>query len=318
MDRLGLYQSDIHYYMTFFLAVAAGVPAEDARIIALAAQYVDDNPDTEPLNISSGITDEHRARLLTYHFTAIDNIQIDPNTGKVSGKVGEYGNPLVDTNTGVRPTNDQLTLLLKASETAEKCVSKNAGLQLFGEYMHAFQDTFAHRDQNNNPFPLSVGFGHGGYGSHPDYTYNHWSLLPIANWDNNESRTYSMELLVFMEMKKYATGDDVITQGKISEQDFYQLLKEFNDIEESEGDGYVKGDNSNPLRPVAPSGAKITKIQDKLDKCFGTGVIDITKFDNAAYNKQLAASNCASFLCDNGKPIDQKLYEGTILPTKCN
>jgi RHS repeat-associated protein len=217
LDPLGLYQSDIHYYMTFFLAVAAGVPAEDARIIALAAQYVDDNEETEPLNITNGISDEHRARLLTYHFTAIEDIKIDPDTGKVSGKVGDYGDPSKDTNTGVRPTNTQLTRLLNASEKAEICVSRNAGLQLFGEYTHSFQDTFAHRDQNNNPFPLNVGFGHGGYGSNPDYTYNHWSLLPIANWDNNESRTYSMELLVFMEMKKCATGDDVITQGKISE-----------------------------------------------------------------------------------------------------
>ncbi len=311
LDPLGLYQSDIHYYMTFFLAVATGVPADDARIIALAAQYVDDNPDTEPLNISSGITDEHRARLLTYHFTAIEDINIDPNTGKVSGKVNDYGDPFTDTNTGVRPSNTQLQRLLNASETAEKCVSKNAGLQLFGEYMHAFQDTFAHRDQNNNPFPLSVGFGHGGYGSHPDYTYNHWSLLPIANWDNNESRTHSMELLVFMEMKKYATGDDVITQGKISEQDFYQFLKEFNAIEEHEGDGYVKGDEK-----VAPSGAKIDVLQKKLNEWFD-GAIDITDLSSAAYNKKQATSNRATFLCEHGKPIDQKVFEGTILPTNC-
>lgn len=198
-------------------------------------------------------------------------------------------------------------------------MSKNAGLQLFGEYIHSFQDTFAHRDQNNNPFPLSVGFGHGGYGSHPDYTYNHWSLLPIGNWDNNESRTYSMELLVFLEMKKYATGDDVITQGKISEQAFYQFLKEFNDIEESEGDGYVKGkqDLSDPSKSTLPSGAKITKLQDKLDEWFD-GAIDIRNFNNAAYNESLAANNRASFLCKDGKPLDQKVYEGTILPTTCN
>lgn len=274
---------------------------------------MDDNPDTEPLNISSGITDEHRARLLTYHFTAIEDIKIDPDTGKVSGKVGEYGDPSKDTNTGVRPTNTQLQRLLNASEKAEKCVSRDAGLQLFGEYMHAFQDTFAHRDQNNNPFSLSVGFGHGGYGSHPDYTYNHWSFIPIANWDNNASRTYSMELLVFMEMKKYATGADVIAQGKISEQDFYQFLAEFNAIEEHEGDGYVKGDVK---LGEEPSGAKINRLQEKLNEWFD-GTVDITKFNNAAYDINEAATNRASFLCKDGKPIDQKLYEGTILPTKC-
>lgn len=106
-----------------------------------------------------------------------------------------------------------------------------------------------------------------------------------------------------MELKKYATGDDVITQGKISEQDFYQFLKEFNDIEESEGDGYVKGDNSDPKNPVKPSGAKITKLQDKLDEWFD-GAIDIRNFNNAAYSESLAANNRASFLCKDGKPLD--------------
>ncbi|MGV7207018.1 DUF6765 family protein [Oxalobacteraceae bacterium A2-2] len=49
MDPLGLYQIDVHYYMTFFLAITAGVDKETARQIALATQYVDDNPVTEPM-----------------------------------------------------------------------------------------------------------------------------------------------------------------------------------------------------------------------------------------------------------------------------
>ena len=44
IDPLGLHQEDIHYYMTFFLALAAGVPYDTARTIALADQYVDDDP----------------------------------------------------------------------------------------------------------------------------------------------------------------------------------------------------------------------------------------------------------------------------------
>ena len=64
IDPTGLYQSDIHYYMTFFLAVAAGMDVGDARVVALAAQYVDDNPLTEPMNLKSGLDDAHRARLI--------------------------------------------------------------------------------------------------------------------------------------------------------------------------------------------------------------------------------------------------------------
>lgn len=79
----------------------------------------------------------------------------------------------------------------------------------------------------------------------------------------------------------------------------------------------MKGDNSNPKNPVAPSGDKIDLLQGKLNEWFGTGVIDITNFNNAAYNEKLAANNRASFLCKDGQPLDQKVYEGTILPTNC-
>jgi hypothetical protein len=51
-------------------------------------------------------------------------------------------------------------------------------MQLFGEYLHTFEDTFAHRDQENNPYDatlLSLGVGHGAGGENPDYTYNHFS-----------------------------------------------------------------------------------------------------------------------------------------------
>jgi hypothetical protein len=68
---------------------------------------------------------------------------------------------------------------------------------------------------------------------------------------------------------------------------------------------------------VAPSGDKIDLLQGKLNEWFGTGVIDITKFDNAAFDEKLAANNRNNFLCVNGKPLDQKVYEGTILPTSC-
>lgn len=49
IDPTGLYQIDMHYYMTFFLGVAAGIDPEIARTIALASQYVDNNPMTEPV-----------------------------------------------------------------------------------------------------------------------------------------------------------------------------------------------------------------------------------------------------------------------------
>jgi hypothetical protein len=47
-------QIDMHYYGTYALARAAGIKADAARIIATAAQYVDDNIDDAKLKLSDG------------------------------------------------------------------------------------------------------------------------------------------------------------------------------------------------------------------------------------------------------------------------
>jgi hypothetical protein len=271
--------------------------------------------------------------LLSYHFTATPSdigedglthskfIYLTGNSGMriiaEAPKDPAYANIL---------ENQQLVRLYDAVSLA-KCnaLGRNTELQFFGEYLHAFQDTFGHRDANNIPIDVQNGIGHGSYDSNPDYTYNHVALfdfLPLpghVNWNNNEARTLQMEKEIFAKMKQFATGQDVISAEKISEKAFYEFLAEFNDLEEDEGNKkYVKGDNSNPLRPKAPSGAKIKLLQDTLNKWFGTGVIDITNFNNAAYNETEAANNRNNFLCVNGKPLDQKVYEGTILPTSCH
>ena len=40
VDPYGLYQTDMHYYMTYFLAITAGIDSDNARRIALATQFV--------------------------------------------------------------------------------------------------------------------------------------------------------------------------------------------------------------------------------------------------------------------------------------
>lgn len=47
-------QSDMHYHGTYVLARAAGLKVDAARIIASAAQYVDDNVDGEPIVLKDG------------------------------------------------------------------------------------------------------------------------------------------------------------------------------------------------------------------------------------------------------------------------
>ncbi|CAB1215064.1 RHS repeat-associated core domain-containing protein [Acinetobacter bouvetii] len=49
VDPYGLYQTDMHYYMTYFLAITAGIDSDNARRIALATQFVDENEYTAPM-----------------------------------------------------------------------------------------------------------------------------------------------------------------------------------------------------------------------------------------------------------------------------
>jgi len=168
---------------------------------------------------------------------------------------------------------------------------------------------------NNVPFRLYGGIGHGAYNSNPDYTYNHrafFDFLPLpghVNWNNNESRTLAMELDVFGQMSQFASGQDVISAGKITQEAFEIFLGEFNAIDEHEGDGYKKDDPG--------SSEKVDLLQDKVDEWFGENVINLSGKEQFAYTKKAGAENRNKYLCSNGKPLDQKTYVGTILPTTC-
>lgn len=315
IDPLGLFQSDIHYYMTFFLAVTAGVNPEEARVIALAAQYIDDSPDTAPLNVSlsTGLTDAHRTRLLTYHFTMVPSV-IDPATGIISGVRNDpilgYGIPPTDPRYTNIPENEQLNNLSAAVVTAGQATnlinSRCTQLQFFGEYLHAFEDTFAHRDSNDMPFSLKYGLGHATYGSNPDYTYNHIAPLPVPgafNWNTNEARTLEAEREVFAKMEAWADPNNA---KKVS--DIEQILRNFNSIHESEGNG-----ESTEERQRGYSN-KINLLQSAL-KDLGYADIDIIQGGLYSFNTGVASDNRKANLHDkNGGKLDQKLYQGTILP----
>ncbi len=313
IDPLGLYQSDIHYYMNFFLGIAAGMDVEEARMLALAAQFVDDNDDTRPLNLSTGVSDAHRARLLSYHFTMVPS-KVDPATGLVEGSVTSYGSPTSSTAYANIPENSQLQNLYSAVTIAGKSTnlknSRCTQLVFMGEYLHSFEDTFAHRDANNHPFALSVGLGHGLYGSNPDYTYNHLSSIPgygSFNWNHNEDRTLQMEREVFDKLVQWrAPGGAVRTFADIED-----VLKSFNATPEHEGQGYD---------PKDPSGSeKIKFLQAELNQ-WGVKEVDWISPTGVkgGYDEIKAKANRDKFLCDdNGMKLDQKVYAGTILPSGC-
>ena len=82
IDPQGLYDADVHYYMTYFLALTAGLSADDAWIIATAGQTMDNvNPYTDAMPFKGdGFAYDQRK---LYHFTQ-DGFDPTPLPGDVS------------------------------------------------------------------------------------------------------------------------------------------------------------------------------------------------------------------------------------------
>ena len=87
--------------------------------------------------------------------------------------------------------NTQIARLHGYATAASGCLR----YQFFGEYLHALQDTFAHRDGNNTPHP--PGSGHLWDGKLPDSTYDQ----PRWHFTVNEARTLRMQEVVFGQLQ---------------------------------------------------------------------------------------------------------------------
>ena len=312
-DPLGLYETDVHYYMTFFLARMAGIGYQEARTIALAAQYIDDNPDTWPVdddhfldNVDPLNNGPALNRLASYHFTTTspswyNPFDYDPPPTvleriqeKISGNASE-------TYTARRykdPVNPQLTRL---NATVSRAPTPCARAQFFGEYLHAFEDTFGHRNKLNVPININQGLGHGAYGHSPDKTYNHSvTLLDLArrplglemllapelgDWFQNEARSYEMEYEVFTKLRQLhdTTGANELTKKPIRFRDISDFLESWNKIQNTPD--------------------KIADLAFKMDE-FGLGLLP-------DYSKACAAEKRRAYLGG----LDPSQYAGSILPT---
>lgn len=262
VDPYGLYQTDMHYYMTYFLAITAGIDSDNARRIALAAQFVDVNDNTSPLPEGShwynyGSIEFNNAttmRLDWYHFT--NNREYYQNTGNgydlgswdleqpkgmtdSQYKIWRLTSNL-DRNTTNSPNKrgiPQLEIMKRNYKRATECNNKNLSMQFFGEYLHAFEDTFAHRDQNNDPYGTNGGTGHATGLTHPDHTYDlpSGSLINnnfIREWMNNSARTLVSQKEIYNKLIEYNRSTLKNTNKVISWNQLEPLLKNFNQIRE--------------------------------------------------------------------------------------
>jgi RHS repeat-associated protein len=223
VDPLGLYEEDVHYYMTYFLALTAGLPPKQAWVIAMGDRYIDDNPYTEPF----GVLGTNLNARADYHFTQAGFDPAKP-TGMTNHEYQAYriNNPL-----------DENTQLQELRNYAVNAPTVCAKAQLYGEFLHAFEDTFAHRNAQNAPYDPAGGHalaldwpGHA-----PDKTYNQ------SGWTNNATRTLEMEKETFALLKKDFGREAVDKEGFPITWEYIQSeVIKFNEITVAESFAFSK------------------------------------------------------------------------------
>jgi hypothetical protein len=205
-------------------------------------------------------------------------------------------------------TKHSSTQLDQLLDAAKKAPTRCASLQFFGEYLHTFEDTFAHRDRNNVPYGVNNGFGHGSNGSSPDYTYDDApDVTGPLSWHVRADRTLKMEEEVFRKLQAY--GDPVKAK---SWDEVKAVAEEFNKIQESE-------DNKSPDNLTGLK-EKITFLNAALASYTVTNVDGITESINLdgmdRYDTSQGRINRDKYLCDKeGNRLTPEDYPGTILPT---
>lgn len=244
VDPLGLYDKIVHYDMTYFLAVVAGLDAETAKTLATATQYIDDSPVTRPIHPTdvSGVIPigpvsfpvaikdfpvPNRRSLPWYHFTndydsgPLGDPTFDPFTR--IRRIDEQGQPTGWSSQLQRLYSVAMRYDYNACLLVNEAPARRIKTVLFGEFLHAFEDSFAHRNAQNRPVDRPL-LGHGPENHSPDYTFNHsarghWLLgAPINNiiptqWDMNEMRTLEMEREVFQLIRQNYVEEIMSNEG---------------------------------------------------------------------------------------------------------
>lgn len=140
-------QEDMHYYGTYAMARAAGLKVEDAKIIAYAAQYVDDSTSNDSEAHEDGGMFETTA-------TAHTNVQAISNAVADHEEQRKVWVPFHFFPGGKGETLSEKLKCVKDSEMAREMVKNHirhavsvkdeSGLHLMGIMAHVYADTFSH------------------------------------------------------------------------------------------------------------------------------------------------------------------------------
>ncbi|MFS8084927.1 MAG: RHS repeat-associated core domain-containing protein [Acidobacteriota bacterium] len=131
-DPSGLYEIDVHYYLTYYLAMKTGCFKDwEAMEIANEDQRTDEDPSTSP---GYGDTDQQRMQNRVFHAL---------NEGAAEG----IGSPLL----------------------WRGAMNETSGHKWIGRYLHYLQDTFSHAGYTDDTWghsPPNAALGNGQYGDH--------------------------------------------------------------------------------------------------------------------------------------------------------
>lgn len=204
-------QTDMHFYGTYVIARSAGIPKNDARILAYAAQYVDDSSQQD--------SETHEDKGLLYGIATahhpIDRDNLDEEDQR------RVWVPFHFMPGGAGDTLEERLLCVKDSDIANEMMQHHIryakdvdfGMHLLGIAAHVYMDTFSHYGFSGissnynkvNPdsfeFPSRIknkdiwqyikdkftgfqakiaedisGLGHGGVATYPDRPFLHWRV----------------------------------------------------------------------------------------------------------------------------------------------
>lgn len=152
-------QKDMHYHGTYAMALAAGIPAGDAAVIAYAAQFVDDaTTDADRTHEDGGYfrdinTAHHPYKAAVSTFADNMRNQIDQRTIWV---------PFHFLPGGAGDTFHEKLLCLKDGPIAREMLENHLGahkkafaLELIGVAAHVYADTFSHYGFSGMTSPLN-------------------------------------------------------------------------------------------------------------------------------------------------------------------
>jgi hypothetical protein len=185
----GLYEKDVHYYLTYYLALHAGCSDAEAREIANGDQGVDDNPQTAP-------------------GPGWKKVWYDP-TGKLVWTDPDYRQQQINADYhALHPGSHQPYL-----DRLWKPATENGGnLGNLGTYLHYFQDIFSHQGYEN------ALYGHGLDLHLPDKTNTD---------DTTVTKAMLMARRTWSEIKRFAAQRGCrFCQSKHSDPD-WDLVREF-------------------------------------------------------------------------------------------